>query len=163
LRDLFNILAGDVAQEVKNRIQASAKDVAMLLAATLLLVCGFMVFMYAAFLFLLHYMAPLYAALIIGALFVVAAALLVLAVKTRAAHDRPEEEDGGTPLGRDDLSRLEGVARDYVRRNAKQATFMSLLAGVVVGSSPEVRRTLMRGLDMALAERTAKDKDGDHR
>jgi 4-amino-4-deoxy-L-arabinose transferase-like glycosyltransferase len=163
LRDLFGILAGDVAQEIKNRIQASAKDVAMLLAATLLLVCGFVVFMFAAYLFLLRYMAPVYAALIIGGLFVLAAALLVLAVKTRVAHDAPEAGNGGPAAGRDDLGRIEAVAREYVRRNAKQATFMSLLAGVVVGSSPDVRRTLMRGLDMALAERQARKDDDEPR
>jgi 4-amino-4-deoxy-L-arabinose transferase-like glycosyltransferase len=160
LRDLFSILAGDVAQEIKNRVQASAKDVAMLLAATLLLVCGFVVFMFAAYLFLLRYMVPVYAALIIGGFFVLAAALLVLAVKTRVAHDTPENDDASQNSGRDDLARIEAVARDYVRRNAKQSTFMSLVAGVVVGSSPEVRRTLMRGLDMALAERQAR-KGGD--
>jgi hypothetical protein len=105
-------------------------------------------------------MVPVYAALIIGGFFVLAAALLVLAVKTRVAHDTPENDDASQNSGRDDLARIEAVARDYVRRNAKQSTFMSLVAGVVVGSSPEVRRTLMRGLDMALAERQAR-KGGD--
>jgi len=168
LRELFDILVGDFARSIQNEVRASAKDGAMLFAATLLLVCGFVALMFAAYVFLLRFMEPVFAALIIAALFVIAAALLLVAIKTRAAHGKPPQigdPDIGDPGDPGDLGGLEDMARSYMRRHGKQATLLSLLAGVVVGSSPEVRRTLASALDMALSDRKERKerKDRDDR
>lgn len=146
---LFKFLADRAEAEVNRRVRAGARSVALLLAATLFLVAGFIVLMYAAYLLLSMYMAAQYAALIIAGLFLLAG-LILLAVMGKSSG--PPAGSGGKPSAssrKTDPSEdaLEAALRDYVRANSKQATVVALLAGIVVGYSPEIRRSLIKFLE----------------
>ena len=155
---LFKIVTDKVEAEIAKRMRAGARSAALLLAATILLVAGFIVLMYAAYLLLLMYMPAQYAALIIAGAFLLVGLILLAAISRPPSEAKSEKAAPKLPPKADpSADDLEAALKDYVRANSKQATLIALIAGAIVGYSPEIRRGLIQVLERRADRRAGKD------
>ena len=68
---------------------------------------------------------------------------LWLALRPRELPETPEAKDAEQDIMAL-ISLLEGEASEAIHKNAKNATVISLVAGLVLGLNPELRRSLFR-------------------
>ncbi len=122
------------------------------IVVTLLLATAMGFCLAALYLYLIGLLAPTFAALITAAGALLLGGLLVFfawfacrfcCVRAGGAHkSRKASAQGGEALN----SVLLSLATEWIASNAKKASLAGLLAGVLAGASPELRRLLIKVL-----------------
>lgn len=119
---------------------------------TLLLATALGFLLAALYLYLIGMLAPPVAALVTAGAALVLSGLVALSLWlanryrfARADRIKTSRDTSDQDIGAMD-SVLVGIATDWIASNAKKASFAGLLAGVLMGVSPEVRQMLILAL-----------------
>lgn len=146
-------LFGDLLQDRTRALaERGLRKAALLVAATIILVAGFVMVMAAAYLALVPLASPPIAALVVALGFAIVGGFLLWLARTEGdtrSQGKPEPHD---------FSGLERQFGGFIKENPKSALLWAVIAGVAVGVSPELRRTLLALLTPPNDEGSGRDQ-----